>query len=38
MKPSSHAPSIGVSVDIDESSTLMVQTFLGGCLRRQATK
>ena len=38
MKPSSHAPPIGVSVDIDESSALMVRTFLGGCLRRQAKK
>lgn len=38
MKPSSHAPSIGVSVDIDESSALMVRTFLGSCLRRQAKK
>jgi hypothetical protein len=38
MKPSSHAPSIGVSVDIDESSALMVRTFLRSCLRRQAKK
>ena len=38
MKPSSDAPSIGVSVDIDESSALMVRTFLGSCLRRQAKK
>jgi hypothetical protein len=38
MKPSSHTPSIGVSVDVDESSALMVRTFLGGCLRRQAKK
>ena len=38
MKPSSHARSIGVSVDIDESSALMIRTFLGGCLRRQAKK
>ena len=37
-RPSSHAPSIGVSVDIDESSALMVRTFLGSCLRRQAKK
>jgi len=36
MKPSSRGPSIAVSVDVDESSALMVRTFLGGCLRRQA--
>ena len=36
MKPSGHAPSFGVSVDIDERSSLMVRTFLGSCRRRQA--
>jgi hypothetical protein len=36
MKPSSRAAPIGISVDVDESSTLMVRTFLGSCLRRQA--
>ena len=36
MKPSSDGPSIEVSVDVDERSALMVRTFLGGCLRRQA--
>jgi hypothetical protein len=36
MKPSSRGPSASVSVDVDESSALMVRTFLGSCLRRQA--
>src|SRR5262245_8912007 len=35
MKPSGHSPAVGVSVDIDDHSALMVRTFLGSCLRRQ---
>ena len=36
MKPSGGGSSVSVSVDVDESSGLMVRTFLGSCLRRQA--
>jgi hypothetical protein len=35
MTPSSSSPSIDVGVDVDESSALMVRTFLATCLRRQ---
>jgi hypothetical protein len=38
MTPTSEVSPIGVSVDVDESSALMVRTFLGSCLRRQAKK
>ncbi|HYB40654.1 MAG TPA: hypothetical protein VEL75_02730, partial [Candidatus Methylomirabilis sp.] len=36
MKPPGSSPPIGFSVDVDDRSARLVQTFLGSCLRRQA--